>query len=78
MNDNEYALMGMGWSELARRRKREQCDHGVTVEFDAKVAIGMTSQQVREKYPRAYVECEECGWQGVIYASEAHYYAGDW
>lgn len=56
----------------------ELCDHGVRVEFDAETAKDMTADEVQARYPRAHVNCALCGFTGVIYASEQHYYAGDW
>jgi len=50
------------------------------VAFDEKAAKGMTSDEVREVYPRKYLQCTnpECSYQVVAYASFSHYIAGDW
>lgn len=55
----------------------DECDHGVT--FDAEVAEGLSAQQVRNYWPRLFGKCPRgCGYDGIAYASLAHFVAGDW
>ena len=53
------------------------CDHGIT--FDEKVAKGMSTHDISQKYPRLFGWCPKgCGFRGIAYASMAHYVYGDW
>jgi hypothetical protein len=55
------------------------CDHGVS--FDEKKAKEqyMTSEEVRKRWPRLFGKCPKgCGFEGIGYASYAHYIYGDW
>jgi hypothetical protein len=52
-----------------------ECDHGVV--FDEHEAHGLTSDEVRKRWPRFSGTCH-CGFYGAAYASMAHYICGDW
>lgn len=54
------------------------CDH--LPPFDRDAARGMTSQEVRKRWPRYDGECGKCGakFGGISYASMEHYILGDW
>jgi hypothetical protein len=52
------------------------CEHPVN--FDPIASSGMTSDEVRQQFPRWAGKCPKCGYQGVIYASFEHMIAGDW
>lgn len=53
------------------------CDHGVT--FDPEQARGLSSAEIRTRWPRLYGDCPKgCGFVGIAYASTLHYVAGDW
>lgn len=36
------------------------------------------TQEVRRLWPRWYGLCDECGYNGIKYASKEHYVMGDW
>lgn len=58
---------------------RRSCRHPTLMPaFDEVAARQMTPLQVRQAFPRNYGKCPVCGWEGVLYASYAHYIAGDW
>lgn len=60
-------------------KKKSECEHtSLKPAFDEEKAKTMTASQVRQTYPRAYGKCKECGWEGIMYASYAHYIYGDW
>jgi len=55
----------------------EACDHGVT--FDEEAAKGLSASEVRRRWPRMHGLCPKgCGFNGIAYASYAHYIFGDW
>lgn len=56
--------------------EKPKCDHGVT--FDEEAAKGLTSEEVRKRWPRKKVNCQQCGFSGIEYASYLHYLSGDW
>lgn len=39
---------------------------------------GLSADEVREKYPRFFGVCPDCGQRLILYASAMHYVAGDW
>lgn len=54
-----------------------ECDHGIT--FNQAAAQDMTATQIRARWPRLSGECPRgCGYNGIGYASHAHYIFGDW
>lgn len=56
-----------------------RCEHPKVIpEFDEKAAREMTVWQIRQKYPRFSGKCPDCGYEGIIYASYAHYIYGDY
>lgn len=55
---------------------RDACMHGIA--FDEEAARGMNSHDVRKRWPRLMGRCEHCGYDGIYYASWAHFIAGDW
>lgn len=53
------------------------CDHGVT--FNEKETKNLSVQQIRKRWPRLMGACPKgCGFNGIGYASYAHYICGDW
>ena len=57
--------------------EQTECNHGVT--FDAEAARGLSSFEVRTRWPRLFGRCPlGCGYSGVYYASTEHYISGDW
>lgn len=53
------------------------CDHGIS--FDPVVAYGMSPADVRRRWPRLFGKCPKgCGYEGIAYASNLHFVAGDW
>lgn len=46
--------------------------------FDPVEAHTMDAMEVRRTFPRFYGNCPTCGQQVIVYASLAHYVAGDW
>lgn len=62
--------------QLAKEERIKTCTkHHAS--FDAEAAKGLTSAEVRRRWPRWSGTCE-CGFYGVHYASWEHYIAGDW
>lgn len=71
-----------------------ECDHGVVFDEEAAKAlladwelkdaadwIGGNPQaaEVRRRWPRLFGACPKgCGFNGIAYASRAHYAMGDW
>jgi len=64
-----------------------ECDHGV--EFDVKEAEriyadraiepALKTAEIRERFPRLFGVCPKgCGFDGIAYASQAHFLYGDW
>lgn len=53
------------------------CTHGVT--FDEDAAKHLDAHEVRKRWPRLFGKCPKgCGFDGIGYASMAHYVYGDW
>lgn len=47
--------------------------------FDYQAAIGLSSDEVRKRWPRTTEKCPDCELEFMaVYASFAHYVAGDW
>ncbi len=68
-----------GWDRVFGEKEPAPpaCDHGVT--FDEFEAAGLDAYAVRERWPRLYGDCPKgCGFNGIGYASMAHYVCGDW
>ena len=59
--------------------ENEGCQHDkIMPEFDQKAAAGLSSDEVRKRWPRFGGLCPDCGTWTVAYASYEHYLAGDW
>ncbi len=55
------------------------CDHGVKFDEARWRMENLPAHHVREAWPRLFGKCPEgCGFEGIAYASWAHYAAGDW
>jgi hypothetical protein len=55
------------------------CKHEKHIpKFDSELAKNMSWIEVREKFPRYYGKCEECGESLIAYASTEHFVMGDW
>jgi hypothetical protein len=54
------------------------CTHAVTFDEDEAREKKLSSAAVRERWPRFFGECPRCGFEGIAYASTAHYVYGDW
>jgi hypothetical protein len=66
------------------------CDHGVV--FDVKACEALLTEfrvggrgpdvatfEIRKRWPRLFGACPKgCGFDGIAYASQAHYVYGDW
>lgn len=58
---------------------RAGCQHPkVSPAFDYEASKGLSSREVRQRWPRFYGQCPDCGFNGVIYASLEHFVSGDW
>lgn len=58
-------------------KPQDLCDHGVT--FDQQESTGLSSFEIKKRWPRLYGRCpKNCGYNGIAYASYMHYLAGDW
>lgn len=59
------------------RSDKTECTHGIT--FDEVVAEKCSVSEVRANWPRLYGSCPlGCGYNGIYYASTAHFVMGDW
>lgn len=60
----------------------ETCPHtaaAAQVTFDAEAAKDISdAYEIRRRWPRFMGECPDCGGNVIVYASYAHYIAGDW
>jgi hypothetical protein len=75
-DDPHYGIILAAYEKHLRDRQSE-CDHGVV--FDAEAARGLSSQEVRARWPRFFGTCPlGCGFYGCAYASMEHYISGDW
>ena len=55
------------------------CEHtSVMPTYDSEEAKGKTAMEVREKWPRFFGVCPDCGQQAILYASFEQYVMGDW
>lgn len=55
----------------------DECGHGVT--FELLAAEGLSTTEIRRRWPRLDGECPlGCGYRGIAYASTAHMIYGDW
>jgi hypothetical protein len=55
------------------------CAHpSATPAFDEEAARPLPAAEVRERWPRFFGTCPDCGISGIFYASFAHYVMGDW
>lgn len=55
------------------------CEHKSAIpQIEDEELKGLSSQEVRKRYPRFSGKCPDCGCQLVAYASWMHYLAGDW
>jgi hypothetical protein len=65
--------------DLSREAREEACTHyKIMPKFDPVASIGLTSSEVRKRWPRGAGTCPDCGRGGIFYASYMHYLAGDW
>lgn len=53
-----------------------ECDHGVV--FDPVEASGLTTAEIRDRWPRGWGCSKGCGYKGISYASFEHFICGDW
>ena len=66
--------------ETEEEKKQRECTAHIPV-FDLEEynkTPNMSSFEVKEKWPRFFGKCAECGYYGIAYASFEHYIAGDW
>lgn len=58
---------------------RVKCTHPSLVpDFDEVAARGLSPGEVKKRWPRSFGACSGCDFNGIMYASYAHYIAGDW
>lgn len=48
------------------------------VPFDEEAAGGLSAGEVRARWPRLMQVCPDCKEDVICYASNLHYYSGDW
>lgn len=59
--------------------KAPVCEHPLTaVTFDEEASKGLSSQEIRKRWPRFHGPCPDCGETMIVYASYLHYVMGDW
>lgn len=46
--------------------------------FDEEAAKGLSTEEIRKRWPRVYTECKRCKAFIIHYASTAHFIYGDW
>lgn len=58
----------------------ERCTHPnlPPVPFDEEAAKGLPPYEVRSRWPRLDQQCPDCKEMILCYASQMHYYSGDW
>lgn len=57
----------------------ERCDHSIaTPTFDERAAEGLSSSEIRKRWPRFMGSCPSCGEPVILYASLSHFLEGDW
>ena len=58
----------------------QECEHPKLKDppFDETAARGLSSNEVRKRWPRVEEECPDCGARVVLYASFSHFIHGDW
>ena len=58
-----------------------KCEHPTVAAkytFDADAAKGLTTYEIRARFPRFEGRCPDCGVSLIYYADYAHYVYGDW
>lgn len=57
----------------------EICKHDIYFDEDEARESNLKAHEIRERWPRLYGRCPlGCGFNGIAYASMAHYLYGDW
>lgn len=61
---------------------RSECTHPhmPMPEWDLEEAkrIQAAGESVAARFPRHYAKCQDCGWEGIVYASYEQYIMGDY
>ena len=56
-----------------------KCDHGIVFDLAECRKLGLSSDEVRKKYPRHNGLCPKgCGFYGIAYQGYQHFTAGAW
>jgi adenine C2-methylase RlmN of 23S rRNA A2503 and tRNA A37 len=55
-----------------------ECTHGLEFDEEEANTYNYTRYEIRQKWPRLDGKCEKCGYEGIAYASMAHFIYGDW
>ena len=64
---------------LVYKKDPETCQHGVEWPGDDEVlALDLSSDEIRQQYPRFSGTCPDCGYTGIYYASYMQYIMGDY
>ena len=70
-------LLRLGRPAPTPDAKQQPCDHGLT--FHERKARYLSTAEIRKRWPRLFGKCPKgCGYEGIAYASWAHYHYGDW
>lgn len=57
----------------------QPCSHAAaTPKFDVKAAEGLSTEEIRKRWPRFFGPCPSCGASVIAYHSREHYVYGDW
>lgn len=58
---------------------RHECQHPKVIPtFDEDAAKDLGTEEIRKHWPRFFGKCPDCDFNGIMYASYAHYIFGDW
>jgi len=78
-NDCEIEVVAEGKYPGLKWEEQTECQHSsVMPEFDEEAATKLSSIEIREKWPRFFGICPDCGRRLILYASYSHYILGGW
>lgn len=64
---------------MTEQLDQAQCNHGIVFDEEAALKLNADHTYVRRRWPRLCGKCPlGCGYNGIFYASKAHFVWGDW